>query len=207
METRVRLVAGAVSLFWLALGCGGADDGNGSLACGDAPCGGDLVGTWNHTSLCVDGTPYLASLPGASCVEASVGAIAFVPSGSFTLNADLTYELTFGISGTMTFNYPLSCFETASTCADLELQFQVGLPSGVAQSVSCLGTSTCACTFVRTPASISHSGTYTTSGSSLMLTQVDGQSDPLDYCVKGNTATFREPGPTRDVLGFIAQKS
>jgi hypothetical protein len=207
MQASARLVAGAVSLSWLALACGDGA-GNGVPACGDAPCGGDLVGTWNHRSLCIDGTVYLASLPaGANCLPASVGAIDFVPSGSITLNADQTYELTFGVSGTMTFNYPLSCFDTGSTCADVELQFQVGLPSALAQSVSCAGTSTCACTFVRTPASISESGLYTTSGSSLMLTQPDGQSDMLDYCVKGTTATFREPAPTRDVLGFTAEKS
>ena len=184
-------------------------DGNGSQACGDAPCGGDLVGTWNHTSLCIDGTVYLASLPGVNCRETTVGAIDLVPSGSVNLNADQSYELTLGISGTMTFNYPLSCFESASTCADLQVQFQAGLLSTLAQSVSCTGTSTCACTFVRTPASISHSGIYTTSGSSLMLTQTDGEIEMLDYCVKGTTATFRAPTatPTRDFLGFIAEKS
>ena len=96
--------------------------------------------------------------------------------------------------------------ETAD--ADLAASF-ASEPSS--QSATCTGTSTCNCTIIEAPDTLSESGTYSTSGNSLLTTPTGSVSpDTVDYCVKGSTLTFREPvmeAMQSGFMAFVAMKS
>jgi hypothetical protein len=208
----VGLLAGVVSLSWLALACGGGDGNNniiGGPACGVGPCGGDLVGTWNAATVCIDRGVLMDDFVIEGCPEASVGAVNYTPSGTFLFNADLSYSISLTATGTFAFNYPLSCIGV--TCPQFNAAIQAAFlndpPEGI-QSISCAGNDPCTCTFVTLPASSTETGTYSTSANTLVTTSTAGGVDTLDYCVKGTTVTFRDP-PTStpsEVVAFVAER-
>jgi len=191
----------------LSLGCG-PDGGGGS--CGLAPCGGDIVGTWNTSSICVDTSALMDSFMVDGCPQASIGAVAFTATGPITYNADLTYAVNLTLNGTFAFNFPGACLNGAS-CADLDAAVKAQVAADTTptiQSASCTGSGDCVCTFVALPQTTGESGTYTISGSSIISTS-NGTTDAVDYCVKGSTVVFREPtmaGMPSEVSAIVAEK-
>jgi hypothetical protein len=188
----------AFSIFAVACGSssGGSENISGGPACGNQPCGGDVVGTWNWSDVCIRTDvlkqDFLQGSMGA-CSQATVGAN-LSAAGAFTLNADHTYAVTLTMSGTTTTNVPMSCLAAGDSCAGLSARLQAALASDSSiQSASCSGTTTCVCTEILTPSSQNESGTYSTSGSSLVTTPTGAAADTVQYCVKDTTITFHEP--------------
>ena len=205
------LLLSAFSLTSLACG---PDSGNknivGGPSCTEAPCGGNIAGTWNATGLCVDKSVLMAAFSEGlmgQCPQAALGDVNFVPTGSFVFNTDGSYQIALTLNGTLGVNVPVSCLN-GGTCADLAASFASG---SSAQSATCTGTSTCNCTIIEAPDTLSESGTYSTSGNSLLTTPTGSVSpDTVDYCVKGSTLTFREPvmeAMQSGFMAFVAMKS
>src|SRR5439155_26743599 len=113
------LLVGSVSI--ASVGCGGSDGNNnivGGPACTVAACGGDIVGTWHMNAVCADKSVFMDAFAGGlmgACPAASVASVNFTPSGDLVFNADLTYTTNHGISGSVVFSLPTSCFQGA-TC-------------------------------------------------------------------------------------------
>src|SRR5262249_29456484 len=85
-------LAGA-ALSFAAAGCdagGGISPGT----CGVAPCGGDVVGNWTGSSVCIDpatlSADILARLKGA-CPDVSLGATSVMSSGTLAMGADMSF--------------------------------------------------------------------------------------------------------------------
>jgi len=191
----------------LSLGCG-PDGGGGS--CGSAPCGGDIVGTWNVSNICVDTSALMDSFMVEGCPQATVGAFVISATGPFMFNADQTYAINLTLNGTASFNFPGSCL-MGVTCDVLSTAVQAQIaadPDAPFQSATCAGSSGCTCTFVLLPETMGETGTYTVSGSSLLTTS-NGTTESVDYCVQGSTVVFREPamaGMPSDISAIVAQK-
>lgn len=183
LMTNLARFVGIVAVSVAISGCGG---GGGGGSCGNASCGGDLTGTWGFTSACIDTNvlkqAFLSGSMGA-CTQASVSAN-LSPTGTISLNTDGTYALALTLGGTTTINIPTSCLNGA-TCADLDaaLQAEISTEPSI-QSISCTGTSTCACVEVPAPETSNETGTYTTSGSTLTTTPTGASPDMASYCVK-----------------------
>jgi hypothetical protein len=202
------------SLSVLSLGCGSSsgNDVIGGAGCGVGPCGGDIVGTWNATGLCVDKSVLMSAFVSGlmdGCSGASLAdTTSFTPSGTLTFNSDLSYDIALTLNGSVAINVPPSCFQGA-TCA----QFGAALQDAVAndpsiQSVACTGN--CVCTFVEAPMQDAERGTYLVSGSSLLTTPASQTApDTTAFCVKGTTSTFTQPAMARmetGVIAIVAQK-
>jgi len=210
------LACALISLSAVAAGCGGDSGGSntvGGPACGVAPCGGDIVGTWNASDICMSRSILMAAFVEGlmgSCPSASLGNVDPGPSGTFVFNSDLTYSINLTMSLSVGVNFPGACLPTGATCADLSAAIQqevAGDPT--VQSAACTGASTCVCTLVQTPVQATESGTYTVSGSSLFTTSTTQTApDELFYCVKDGTVTLKDatPDPTNPITAFVATK-
>ena len=194
-----NLVAGVLlvgSFSIAAVGCGGSDGNN------------NIVGTWNMTEVCADKSVFMEAFVGGlmgECPAANVGAVTFTPSGSMVFNADNSYSINLGISGSIVINIPTSCIQGA-TCADLGAALAASFADDpTVQSASCSGSSTCACTVVMVPDQSSEAGTYSVSGSTLLTTPTGATvADSMEYCVKGKTVTFPAPPMTAMDSGIVA---
>jgi hypothetical protein len=197
-------------------GCGG-DGGSsntiGGPSCGVQPCGGDIVGTWAVTDICMNrSTLMMAFIQNVmdSCPGASLGDVDGGPAGNFVFNTDSTYSIDFTMTVSVGVNLPVSCFP-GLTCADVDAEFrQQAASDPTVQSASCTGASTCACTLVEEPQQIAESGTYSLSGSTVLQTATgQATADALSYCVKDGVVTFRDPtpDPNNPVTAFVATKS
>ena len=200
-----------VPVFVLPVACGGHSSNNnivGGPSCTVAPCGGDIVGTWNPSEVCADKsvfmTAFLSGLMG-QCPGANVGSVNFAPTGSMVFGADMSYSITLSIAGSISVNVPSSCLG-GQTCADLAAQLQSAFAGDpTIQSVSCTGSTTCACPIVMSPDQTYETGTYTVSGSTLLTTPTGSTTaDSQQYCVKGTTVTFPEPAMAQMQSGLVA---
>jgi hypothetical protein len=204
----LRGVIGVFAVCLVSLACGSSSGGNnvvGGPSCTVGACGGDIVGSWTATEVCVDKSvlmqAFVSGLMGR-CSGANLGSVTYTPSGSLVFNADMTYATTLGITGSLVVNVPGSCFQNGATCAGLAAAFD-GDPT--IQSATCSGSSACACTLVTAPTQMSESGTYTLSGSTLLTTPTGATAaDSQDYCVKGTTATFPDTAMSRMTSGLVA---
>jgi hypothetical protein len=216
---RVRLVCVVgVACVAAAPACGGANRGGGDPrsaivggpACGVDACGGDLVGAWRLTEMCIDGSVLMADLAGrlmGTCPAARVGSISYFPSGGMVFNADFTYSIDVQVSGSLAVNIPASCFPAGTTCLDFSAELQESLARNASvQSASCAGAGICACTIVETPSQASETGSYTLTGAALVTTAAGtGDVVTTDYCVSGATLTVFEP-PGEALTAFVAQR-
>jgi len=162
--------------------CGGSSGGS----CGKVePCGGPVAGTWKAATTCNNPAVFNNIL--ADCAGAHATAENGSPAGSMVLNADLTYAMSLSVPFVVSVSIPLSC-TTAATCADLAATLAETLTghSEPSNSVVCSGNSTCSCVLTQT-GSLSGTGTYTTSGTTLTLTDDTGYSNSATYCVQSNT--------------------
>jgi len=130
---------------------------------------------------------FLAQIMG-QCPGATLTNVKLTPGGTMTFGSDLTY--TASVTETMSFteNLPSSCL-SGTTCAQVNALLQGEVGSNGIQSVSCSGSSTCACAITAAMDLENSSGTYVTSGTVLSLTATTGTSggDSGDYCVKGSS--------------------
>jgi len=170
--------------------CGSSSGGS----CGKvAPCGGDIVGNWTITGACVNNaavTMQIAQvLPGCTTATGSTSSIHATGSASF--NTDMTYTLTETLSASGQATIPPSCLQVSGfniTCAEADLllqQFIATTPMGI-QSAHCSGTQSCVCDFTLAPTTTSETGTYSTTGTTLITTANTGTVNSVDYCVQKN---------------------
>jgi len=173
----------AIGVLALALtSCGGGGGGS----CGKVePCGGPVAGTWKASASCssssVANSMFQDGLMG-SCPTATASAESGSPTGTLALNADLSYTMSLSVPFVFHLTVPASCLNGGS-CADLAAAVSQSLTDG---TVTCAGSSSCNCTLITT-STMAGTGTYTTSGTTLTLTDASGSANDGTYCVQGNT--------------------
>ncbi|WP_437814032.1 hypothetical protein [Sorangium sp. So ce1078] len=187
----ILLVASLLSLS----ACG--DDGDsseGGGACGEvAACGGDPTGSWTIEETCLDPSMF-ADLTESCDAEVDVSGLEMVGTAEF--RADSTYATTSTIQGPMKIVYPPSCLTMEGvtlTCAQLDMFMQQLLTEGDAPfaSASCAAAAAgCACTLIMEETTTTGAGTWSVSGSSLMI-EADGEApEELPFCVEGSSLTM-----------------
>jgi len=206
MRTCGRGTLGGFLCVLATAGCGGhtGADGSGAQCEGPAPCGGNLEGTWQVDSLCVEGdlAAALNALPGTpsacntmvqSASEAFHGTVTYA-NGTETIDvtADVVMEVLYTPACySATAGVPLS----AGACS--YQQQQLVAQSGYTAACQ-LEVGGCRCSASKQSQSTQVSS-YTVSGS--RITYTDGD-DPMDYCVSGTTLTERQTAP--DLGGLVA---
>lgn len=143
-----------------------------------APCGGDLVGTWNIESNCgfedfpnplegkCAGSVFTLEVVGQS------GSITFAGDGTYTEDVDVQVQAVIELD-------PMMCFGV--DCATFEGILQADDPG--ASCTSMMGT--CTCTFPPEPAGGPTMGTYVVMGDSVVLDDGTDVTE-LQYCVMGD---------------------
>jgi hypothetical protein len=192
----------------LGAGCGGGGGGpagfnlGGPSMCGViAPCGGDVVGTWNASVGCVTSAGLREAESGITCPGFSISVTNVNVSGTFTFKTDMTYSFT-GLSEQAMYQatVPVGCVAGHSCAAAA-----TGIDStGDFESASCTGTTTCSCTALQTPNVDTESGTYTLSGTTFTTFPSNGlPTSTLSYCVEG--ANLHVLATTMPSLGAVGQ--
>ena len=162
-----------------------------------ATCGGDLVGTWNVTSSCLNVTgDWDVSLFSFGCPTVPINGSLHV-TGSWTANGDGTYTDNTTTTGTVTFPLSDSCLSVSSVKSECSKMASGVVGWSATCSTDASGQCNCTATAnqkggigVVSPWA-ANSGDYTTSASGL---NTDGTVD-YSYCVAGNTLTLT-PKPT-----------
>jgi hypothetical protein len=165
-----------------AAGCGDGK-GSGAAACLQVqPCGGDVVGTWSLVGGCVN-TDLLVGDLTAQCPAWTTSATIDI-SGTATFGTELSYSFDGAETLTISQHIPLSC-TTFAGCADVQADLATSMSSAV---VTCTGTTTCDCVSTESTPHKVVTGTYATSGSSIVLTSASSMMMNNDvYCVQGDT--------------------
>jgi hypothetical protein len=171
----------------------GKDSGTDGGSCpGAGTCGGNIVGTWNITSSCLD-VDVSGTIP-ADCPTATAQPVNFKLTGTITYRADLTYSRKSTYTGGVAITYPATCLNTpdagTQTCAQLTTALQADMTY---TDVACVAAGTgCTCTGTLAAQTTQNlTGMYTTSPGGL-LTEMEGQAGALnrnDYCIMGDTLT------------------
>ena len=179
-----------------ALGCGGGTSPGGADGGGCAPsfrpCGGDVVGTWRAVPTCNPVQP-THSLNG--CQGETFDLTGVVSTVTWTFGEDHSFTITTSAQGSATVSAPTACLigttglplDCDDAGAGAMYAARIAFTGGKAGAPTCTAAAdACQCTipFVSAPA-ISNN-TYSTSGTTLTVIQ-SGGSNPLDYCVSGNT--------------------
>jgi hypothetical protein len=181
--SRLGWFGGALGAAVFALaGCGG---GNGS--CGGGACGGNVVGTWSITSECTSSGQTTSTTGCTTQIDIS----GLKETGTITFNSDLTYSATISISGGETETISPQCL-TSTTCDAENTAIMQQVTSGTFSSASCAaGSAGCVCQLMFAARTLTETGTYSTSGSSLTTAMTGSTSSSTDtYCVLGSTLTL-----------------
>lgn len=202
-----------LAVFVLLTACGGGDGVASPAACGLAPCGGSVVGTWALSGGCIDQAALDTLLAAQTselmteCPGGRIGNYRFDPRGTMTFNADGTYSSTLSATASIDMFVPKACIASGS-CADFEAALRARViadPDSPYETVSCTDGSTCRCTLASGTSSPAEQGTYTTSGSTLTTATATGTSGSLEYCVRGTSLMLHVP--TDDfIYGMAAEK-
>ena len=165
-----------------------------SGSCGKVqPCGGDIVGDYKISSVCVNNGTIAMQIQQylPNCPQLTANVSSFQVTGTESFNADLTYNADEMVTAAGQAMVPPSCLQSGGitlTCGELDLLLQqlIATSPGQLQSAHCTGSTTCVCGFVLAPMHLVQMGTYTTSGTNITLTASDGTYAANQYCVKGN---------------------
>jgi hypothetical protein len=137
-----------------------------------AACGGDPVGTWTFSNACFEVTknPYDQYCQGTSFgIELEI-------TGSLTFGADATYTPNITTLSTTKIVLPKACVIVPNgDCSQIDKNDPY-----VDDGANCVQTK------VGAPSTKTNPGTWTSNGNTLTIT-TNGQTEGLDYCVKGNT--------------------
>lgn len=186
------------------LGCGGSGGGGGS--CGKVqPCGGDIHGTWKLNDFCISDPAFLGFNARDLCDTATVTLAGSALSGTATFGADGTLQVDEVISLSMKVDMPASCVPAGTTCDQLAAALA---PAGDAQvsSATCAPAGGgCTCQVASKPRTVTQSGTFTTSGTTLTQTRAsDGVPSDVQYCVQGDTLhVITVDVGTKEIIGDV----
>lgn len=159
-----------------------------------APCGGDLLGTWSFTDVCIQGAvaddPFKGTCPSA------------VITAELEKNGELSFDGTnFALAAgtsviTTKASFPTSCLGNGKTCAQAEADL---LKDG-ASSGSCVDTAgTCNCNTKKVQQDDAKTVPYAISGNTFTH-----EDKVTNYCVKGSQLYGRDVGG--DVLFVLTKK-
>ena len=192
------LAAGA-----MALGCGGDDSGQRD-PCGQvAPCGGDIVGSWQAAGSCVDAASEVAQLGRTFDITCPDGAQMSLRSSTIARNisasflAEGTYSGTSTVYGSHTVDIPVACLGGKS-CADLDAAFRatVDPPRTNVIGAGCTGDTTCACQ-MSLGGTTTETGSYSVMGTALETSPSGGVGGGVtSYCVTGTRLHFISIDPS-----------
>jgi len=125
------------------------------------------------------------SLTTPDCPAARYSNLSITQTGSIVFTAT-EYATASTASVAFTFTFPTSCIN-GLTCDQFAISV-AGSPGY--ESASCSGSTTCVCRLVTTPSASSESGTYTRSGTTLIVTPTGGSPETVNYCVQGDRLHF-----------------
>jgi hypothetical protein len=171
-----------------ALACGLTACGSHPCDSPPAPCGGDLVGTWQAVDTCY--------MPGCGVTYSKTP----TNSSQLTFRADGTVTAAFNLAGPISFTEPVSCLTGGNTkCSDMNE------PNTNGNSLMCTGDTVCQCEGTISLVETSQTPIpYTTQGPNVTLGTAAGST--LGYCVSGDhlylqfTATSGVGGSSTMVL-------
>jgi hypothetical protein len=183
----VTAVVGGVLLAGCSDGGGGT---TGATCASNASCGGDIVGTWAIAQACG-----VRTSKAVTCSEEQYSVTDAAQTGTFVFRADGTAMQAVTTTGTMSLTLPPSCLaQSAQTCAEVEADYRANVQSGYTAASCVDNAGTCECTLMFAT-STNVSGTYTTSGSTLMASG----NLTASYCVTGSTLVLKpDVMPTGD---------
>jgi hypothetical protein len=180
LQAGLVLVAAAISF-----GCG-SDSNNGSGSCTSVKgCGGDVTGTWTISGFCLQPSDTNST---QACGTVNIHASAGTATGTVTFNSDGTQSQNISVVADETALFPTSCVNSAAACTQAEAA--TNAQAGASNAHCSFSSAGCSCAFKVTQ-SISNSGTYRISGTSLTF-QNTGESPETDpFCVSGNKLTLQ----------------
>jgi hypothetical protein len=186
--------------------CGGSSSGSGSASCsGDTACGGDVVGTWKIEAACANSSADTSGMT-TICAGASLDTSGLTVTGTFTFGADMTYGSSLVEGGTVHYTIPNSCLTMSGQICD---QVGAALNTGgdTFSSISCKTSgNNCLCDFGTKPQTVTESGTYSVSGSSLTMTSTTGDVSTSSFCAKDNELHLAEMDMGMRVGTIVATK-
>lgn len=173
--------------------CGGGSSSNPACAGGTA-CGGEIAaGRYKISSFCIPS----GSMPVEGCaagVTVNTGNISV--TGTFTFNADKTYQTDTTVGGSFAETIPSSCLTMQGVTVSCDqLNSIVNSDPSASDSFSSIqcggGGGGCTCTFALKPQHQTAAGTYSTSGTTLMLNPTNGgEPDSGPYCATPTQVTL-----------------
>ncbi len=187
--SRIARLAFWMALAWVgALGCGSSSGSTGE-SCGHVDsCGGDVVGSWSIVQSCGVSDAFVVpeqQFFAGFCDPTNTGAVfdpgttTWVGSWSFSSARSFTRSLL------ITEHQSFVC-QDGEKCSDLESQIQAAQTTYPIQSGSCTPVGQgCQCAIVWS-ALTQDEGTYSSSGSKLLLTVAGSSATDFNYCVQGN---------------------
>jgi hypothetical protein len=171
------------------LACGGTSGNRvgAGANCGTVqPCGGDVVGNWTIVDSCQLGIHFDFDF----CADETVDATGLATTGTFSMNADLSYGVSTRAGGSFQVQFPASCV-TGGSCAELASTVASALVPMLGtglQGVSCAGAGACVCTAVVVSSTNDEAGTYAVMGTFFnAMPAGDTTFVAHDYCVEGDT--------------------
>ena len=193
------------------VGTGGSSSGTGGGAsCPNvAACGGNAVGTWNVMSSCltVNGTVAASwlGLDPSTCTNVAISGSLSV-TGSFTVNADGSYQDMTTTTGSPKLDLGAGCLKLSGTMVDCG-----GIQRTIAGSTCTSAASGgCTCTLALDQmggigvisAGPSKSDAYTISGNNITLA-TDAGDEKYAYCVAGSKMTWTPQSINLPIMGTI----
>lgn len=152
--------------------------------CPFTPCGGNLVGTWNASSVCLTIEETVGQAQ-AQCPTATIDAFSGTVTGDVVITAtNLTQDVSYSFTGTVT--VPPACTFNGN-CAAVQ-----GVIAGYFDTASCspAGGNACTCTVGSTILD-QITDTYTASGNSITL----GGGAVHEYCVSASSLRQKQVSP------------
>lgn len=197
---------GLIGVLCLLCGCGGdggdgnggdgnGGDGNGGAAgrCGFSACGGDLVGTWQIQSMCVENPEQMFAVAGlpAECSDL-FGGVDYRPAGEFVFREDGTGEANVTLMADIEMVLTDACVRamggsgvSPAVCDAMESSFS---GSAEFQGAACeSGANSCVCLVTSEEMTIASGGAYRVQGD--LILEDSGPGSP--FCVSGNTLTVQ----------------
>ena len=197
-----------------SVGSGGNSQPADTGACpGMTSCGGDLVGTWNANSSClnVTGALDLSMIVGKDCPSGPITGSLQV-DGTWTANTNGTYtdntvtsgdeQITLGASCLVISSTPVTCDGAANLLQSVLGFSDFKCPSATGGGCNCSGTVQQTGTMGFVSQSPSTSGNYKTSGNVVTISGDSGDTQ-FSYCVSGNKLTMSPLGTNPTMTGTI----
>jgi hypothetical protein len=155
-------------------------------------CGGDLVGTWDITEICV---PKDAPMTIGICPTDTASTLAVVGGTGALVVTGTSYTL--NISATAHAVYSAACLAPtmAATCADIEAQ----LIKSFGGTATCTGTVTTACDCMLTVPQKAEMGTIAITGNTAKFVKqgtLEADAVAQDFCVKGTALEVKSTKTT-----------